>query len=136
MAATTALNARKNAAASLKGVIDQVNRYKVKPNPSARLLKQKRDTVLEATEILKESHYTYAEKANKDPEEEELVEWLRERIDTAVDLSDELFLLIDDLEGVKKNDEEIVMKQEQIRKDKHVAQMQYESDETELKDRV
>ena len=78
MAAAAALNARKAAAATLNSAIDQLTRYKDKPNPSARLLQQKLDYVLEAKEDLTAKHYLYADKANRDLEEDELVTWLKE----------------------------------------------------------
>ena len=51
-----------------------------------------------AKDILKEKHYAYAEKEKKEPDDEEFVTWLKPHVDAAVDLEDDLFLMIDELE--------------------------------------
>ena len=92
--------ARKTAAAALKEKIKDLRRYNEKPaaSASARLLQQKYDQVVAAQEDLMTRHYTYCEKSKKDPEDEEMTEWLSEKTKDVADLLDEVFVKLEKAE--------------------------------------
>ena len=136
MAALASLNSRKIAAATLKDAINQLERYKVKQNPNSRLLQQKLNTVLECKDDLTAKHYLYAEKANKVLEEVELVTWLSERVDEAVDITDEVFIMIDNMETALKSEREKAETIDQKANERQVAQLQYQTDENYLRERI
>ena len=95
MAEQAALNARNTAAAALSEELRQLRKYKDSANPKKRLLEQKLKRVEEAKEELMTRHYHYGEKAGKQLESEEMVDWLSTRLDEAVDTMDEVFCMIE-----------------------------------------
>ena len=139
MAAQTALHARNAAAASLKDSIRELTRFKVKPNPNKRLLQSKLDRVLNDKENLVDKHYTYAEKAALDLDSEDMLGWLTPKLDDATDLTDEVEILIDNLNTTEDTAQKQLDNNELQRaltNEINVAKLQYQSDEKTLRDRI
>ena len=94
--AAQALNARAATATTLKDTIRDITRYKQKPNPSKRLLQVKLEKLLSDKDELFSKHCIYAELSKKDPDSAEMLDWINPHMDSASDLADDLYLLIDE----------------------------------------
>ena len=132
-------HAQKAAAASLKDAVRELNRYKEKPPLNKRLLQKKLEKVLNYKDDLVEKHYMFAEKSGSDLDSTDMLDWLTPKLDEATDITDEVEILIEDLESnedaaQKDRDEEEL--QRGLRNEINVAQLQCQTNETTLKDRV
>ena len=143
MAEQAALNARNTAAAALSEELRQLRKYKDSANPKKRLLEQKLKRVEEAKEELMTRHYHYGEKAGKQLESEEMVDWLSTRLDEAVDTMDEVFCMIEDIDDMIVREETTVKKQTEMTEkeerriaDLKIAELQVKNDEGVVKDRL
>ena len=137
--------ARKTAAAELRERTKELKRYseKARATISMRLLQQKYDNVMRAQEELMARHYAYAEKANKDPEEEDMSNWLSERREEVADLLDEVFVMLEEAETQSnaaevRSQKEALSQIEEAKKqsDLNVATAQSEADEKLLREQV
>ena len=139
MAAQVALHGRAAAPATLQDAVRELTRYKNADMKHPRLLRQKLDSVLAAKEMLVSKHYLYAEKAAKELDSEELVDWITPRLDSAVDLADAVYIQIENLESVNKDNlksEEEAAIQAKKENTILVAELQCQADEKILIDRV
>ena len=82
----------------MKEAVRDLSKHKDKHNPSMRLMTVKLKKLNDAKDELLEKHFTYAEKSGKDVDSEELKDWLNPQIDAAIDLADEVFIIIDEYE--------------------------------------
>ena len=100
--AENATKQRAQSNAEMQECIREINRYRVTPNPSMRLLKQKLDKLNNAKGYLLKRHYAYAEKHGIEIDSEELLNWITPKLDEANDLADFLFVTIDDHERTEE----------------------------------
>ena len=137
--------ARKTAAAALKEKVKDLKRYHAKPaaSVSARLLQQKYDQVVAAQEDLMARHYTYCEKTKRDPEDEEMTEWLSEKTNGVADLLDEVFVKLEKAETesnaaeVKSQKDALTLIEEAKKLNNlNVATAQSDADEKLLREQV
>ena len=141
--ADKAEQARNTAAAALKERTKELERYKVKDNVSMKLLQQKYDHVVNAKEDLMMTHFTYAEKAKKDPSSDELSDWLSDKTDEVVDLLDEVFVMLEEAE-TQSNAAEVqsqkdalnVIEEAKKQSDLSIATTQSESDKNLLAEQI
>ena len=109
MAEHAASKKRSASASALNESIRELERYKEKENISKRLLEQKLNSVIAAKQDLIIKHHNYAEKSNNELDSEELLEYLRPKLDQCTDIIDEVTVMIEDLENRIK--EEKIMKE-------------------------
>ena len=130
-----ALKQRTTAAVILTETIREMRRYMSADNISIRLLQQKLTKTHKAKEDLLNKHYLYAEKSGKELDSAELTEWINPRVDEANDVTDEVFIMIEDLEEIankKKVEEEI----KKTKDESVVIQKQCEATEIIIKERL
>ena len=140
MAEQAARNKRAASASTLIENIRELQRYKDKGNVSKRLLEQKLNNVIEAKNNLVAMHHIYAEKANKELDEEEMLTYLRPKLDESNDIIDVACLLIEDLEEEKEKEkllEKTTASTEKLWKKQAyeltVAELQVDNDEKTLR---
>ena len=143
MAELAARNKRSASASTLTESIRELEKYKEGEYISKRLLEQKLNSVIAAKEDLIIKHYSYAEKSNKELDTEELLEYLRPKLDQCIDIIDEVSIMSEDLENKNKEEKSIEKAMtssntaEKTRADKlAVAEMQALVDEEILLDNV
>ena len=100
--AQAALQARSSAAASLKESIRRLTQYKDGGNTSERLLKNKFDEVITSKQELIRKHHAYAEKAGIDLDDDEMTQRITPKFDDADDISDEVMIMIEDIENIEE----------------------------------
>ena len=130
--AQAATHARSAAAASLKDSVRVLTKYYGTQNPSKRLLKSKLEKVLADKHELVTRHYIYAEKAGKDLEDEEEVNWLTPKLDAADDICDEVTLRIEALEDAAdevQRDAERILSENKEKAEIKLAELQCASEE-------
>ena len=96
--AGNALNARNAAAAVLNETIRDATRYKEKDNPNQRLLKNKLDKLTVDKDDLFRKHVVYADASKTELSDPTLTAYINPLMDSASDLADELYILIDGIE--------------------------------------
>ena len=137
--AQSALHARAAAAASLKDSIRVLTKYKDTQNPSKRLLQNKLDQVLADKQALVAKHYVYGEKASKDLEDREMLEWITPKLDSADELTDEVILKLDTLDNNEDLRLKNLEKESSVQREKNeirISELQCTSDERSLRERV
>ena len=137
--AQAALLARTSAAASLKESIRRLTKFKDSGNPSKRLLENKLDEVITNKQELIRKHHTYAEKANKDLDDAELTGWITPRLDDADDISDEVMILIENIENTEETRLRTLDKAASENKEKdeiQLSELQCTTNERSLRERV
>ena len=107
MAELAARNKRSASASTLTESIRELEKYKEGENISKRLLEQKLNSVIAAKEDLIIKHYSYAEKSNKELDTEELLEYLRPKLDQCIDIIDEVSIMLEDLGNKSKEEKSI-----------------------------
>ena len=96
--AQAALQARAAAAATVKESTRALERYRQGANPSSRLLQSKLDKLIADKDELVAKHYVYGDKSNKLYDSEEMEQWITPILDSVLDLTDAVFIKIDELQ--------------------------------------
>ena len=116
-----------------------IDRYKVKPNPSKRLLQNKLDKLLNEKAELFSKHCTYSAASKKALDSDELTNWITPHMDDATDLADEIYLKIDELDeeaSVEQRTADDVAKQAAEANEISIIEKQCTADEKMVNDRV
>ena len=141
--ADSILKQREAEAATLTEIIRESKRYIASHNVSLRLMKQKLYKIDHAKEELLKKHYAFAEKSGKEFDSEELIGRITPKLDEATDISDELFIYIEELEEkeneTKLKEESTIAENKLLMKTKDesvILRMQLEATEKIIKDRL
>ena len=97
--AQAALQARAAAAATVKESTRALERYRQGANPSSRLLQSKLDKLIADKDELVAKHYVYGDKSNKPYDSDEMEQWITPILDSVLDLTDAVFIKIDELQS-------------------------------------
>ena len=134
-----ASQARAAAAATVNESIRVLERYHQGVNPSTRLLQSKLDQLIADKERLVAKHYVYGEKSNKKLDSDEMLQWITPYLDRVLDLSDAVFLQIDNLEANAASERERVEQQAITTaraSEVLIAELQYKANENSLRERI
>ena len=137
--AQAASNARSAAAAALKESVRDLNRLKASNNLSQRLLQNKYDKVAADKSELFNKHCVYAEKSNLDLEAAEQTEYIEPKMDEALILLDEVFLILDKFsadELMIQKTNETTLEDTRAKQDIKIADLQRSTDEKTLRESI
>ena len=122
------------AAFNLEEAMRQAQRYLQSARPSARLLRQKADRIIELENELRKMHLLHCDKSNIDINSEEAKEYIQPKCDAAVDCVDECMLFIEDDELNRSKGEETKVKSDKEETEIKRRQAQIVGDERYAED--
>ena len=125
MAEQIAFKKRASAASALSESIREIKRYLQKENISKRLLDQELKNVITQKRELIASHHNYAEKGNKDQNEEEQLTYIQPKLD-------ECNNIIDDVSVKIEVEEEKMLEQEKTKAETEAKDLQKKRQAEEL----
>ena len=143
MAEQAALHGRNAAATVLAESLRELKRYREKGTYSQRILQMKLNKVSAAKDDVMTKHCYYGEKANKPLDSQEMVDWLTEKMDSAIDEIDEAELILEDIEN--KQEKEVSTRQktaddaaakEKKAAELKIAELQAENDKKTVQDNI
>jgi hypothetical protein len=137
--AAQALGSRTSAAAVLAETVRDATRYKDKPNPNLRLLQLKVDKLLADKGELFKKHLMYGELSKKELNDEEMSSYITPLMDSASDIADELYIMIDNLETTASNQQKAadeVNIQAEKTNEMQVIELQCDADESALNETI